>query len=118
MERNKSIIQHSNELKNRILVTAGFILALFAPGYFFAAKIYYYFSLPVVSNLPKNSELVSTSVTSGYFTPIELVLYLSIIGTIPLVLYQIYAYIRPALLKKEAKKLLTLLTLGFLFFLL
>lgn len=116
MERNKSIIQHSNELKNRLLVTAGFLLALFVPGYFYAAKIYYYFSLPVVSNLPKNSELVSTSVTAGYFTPIELVLWLSVLGTIPLALYQLYAYLRPALNKKEAKKLTTLLVLGVILF--
>ncbi len=60
----------------------------------------------------------ATDVASTFFTPIKLTMMVSVFVSIPVILYQIWAFIAPALYKHERKLMLPLLvSSSFLFYL-
>jgi sec-independent protein translocase protein TatC len=56
---------------------------------------------PLVANLPLNSSMIATDVTSPFLTPFKLTLVLSIFAAMPFILYQVWAFVAPGLYKRE-----------------
>jgi sec-independent protein translocase protein TatC len=80
-----------------ILVVLFIFLGLFA----YSNELYLYISDPLVTNLPVNSSMIATDVTSPFLTPFKLTLVLSIFAAMPFILYQVWAFIAPGLYKRE-----------------
>ena len=98
-----SISNHLLELRNRLLKVIALFLAFSFIGIPFAADIYEVIALPLNQLLPVGSTMIATEVSSPFMAPLKLVLYLSLLLTMPWLFYQTWTYVSPGLRKNEEK---------------
>jgi len=122
MNQNKSdeaslpFISHLIELRNRLLKVVLFVLVVFLGLSTYANQIYSLMAGPLMKHLPKNSTMIAIDVASPFFTPFKLALVVSIFISIPVILYQFWAFVAPGLYKRERRMILPLLIASTLLF--
>jgi sec-independent protein translocase protein TatC len=92
------------------------VLLVFLGLFYFANEIYTLVSQPLQDLLPENSSMIATDVASPFFAPFKLTMVVSVLIAMPVVLYQIWAFIAPGLYSKEKRVALPLLILSVLLF--
>ena len=97
----KPMVAHLLEMRNRLLQCILVVLFIFLGLFAYSNELYLYISDPLVANLPLNSSMIATDVTSPFLTPFKLTLVLSIFAAMPFILYQVWAFIAPGLYKRE-----------------
>lgn len=97
----KPMVAHLLEMRNRLLQCILVVLFIFLGLFAYSNELYLYISDPLVMNLPVNSSMIATDVTSPFLTPFKLTLVLSIFAAMPFILYQVWAFIAPGLYKRE-----------------
>jgi len=102
--------QHVLELRRRLLVFLGSVLVFAVAGYF-AFPYFFDFVSSILSE-----DLYVTKVYEGFITRFKIALILGVFLSIPLLLYQVMAYILPALTKKEKIAIGSILIASFLLF--
>ncbi|KKA44865.1 MULTISPECIES: twin-arginine translocase subunit TatC [Salinivibrio] len=110
------LISHLMELRNRLLRAIIAILVVFACLVYFANDIYSLIAQPLIDKLPEGASMIATDVASPFFTPIKLTLVISVFVAIPVVLYQIWAFVAPGLYKHEQRLVMPLLVSSSLLF--
>ena len=98
-----NLIGHLSELRNRLIKALIFCLVLFVFMFPFADDIYVLFSKPLIESLPESSDLIAIGVGSPFIVPIKLILSISILISIPYIIYQIWLFAKPGLLDDEKK---------------
>jgi sec-independent protein translocase protein TatC len=98
-----SLISHLLELRSRLVKAAMAIAIAFAPCAFFANKLFDLFSKPLVEQLPAGTTMIATSVVSPFMVPIKLALICSLVLAMPVILYQLWAFVAPGLYSKEKR---------------
>jgi len=103
-ERDKelSLIQHLDELRRRLTVAAIAVAITTAVSFFFAEQIIRILLIPTGI-----SRCVALSPTENFTTFMRVALFGGIAFSMPVILYEIYMYIDPALHKHERKLVLT-----------
>lgn len=103
-------VQHLFELRDRLLkcvialaVTTA-ALAIY-PG---PAALYDLLAAPLVSHLPKGTTLIATSVISPFMVPLKIMLLAGFLLALPVVLYQLWAFVAPGLYSHEKRLVLPL----------
>ncbi len=97
-------MQHLTELRNRLMITSFGVLIATAIAFVFAKDII--LALEAPAHLGKPLQLISP--TEGFTTYMRVSLFTGIALAMPVILYEIYAYVDPALRPKERRFLLTL----------
>jgi sec-independent protein translocase protein TatC len=97
----KPMVAHLLEMRNRLLQCILVVLFIFLGLFAYSNELYLYLSDPLVANLPLNSSMIATDVTSPFLTPFKLTLVLSIFAAMPFILYQVWAFVAPGLYKRE-----------------
>ena len=97
----KPMVAHLLEMRNRLLQCVLVVLLIFLGLFAYSNELYLYLSDPLVANLPLNSSMIATDVTSPVMTPFKLTLVLSIFAAMPFILYQVWAFVAPGLYKRE-----------------
>ena len=97
----KPMVAHLLEMRNRLLQCILVVLFIFLGLFAYSNELYLYISDPLVTNLPVNSSMIATDVTSPFLTPFKLTLVLSIFAAMPFILYQVWAFVAPGLYKRE-----------------
>ncbi|MEH2922726.1 Sec-independent protein translocase subunit TatC [Samsonia erythrinae] len=115
-EETQPLISHLIELRKRLLNSIISVLVVFIVLVFFANDIYQLVSAPLIKQLPVGASMIATDVASPFFTPIKLTLMVSIFVAAPLVLYQVWAFVAPALYKHERRLMMPLLVSSSLLF--
>ncbi|CAN5208700.1 twin-arginine translocase subunit TatC [soil metagenome] len=93
-EARMSLIEHLGELRSRIIkVAIAFVLVAIA-AWFFREQIFDILLAPAGKSL--DGKLYATSVAEPLLNDIKLTLYTAFLVTIPILLYQIWAFIAPA----------------------
>ncbi len=111
-------VQHLMELRDRLIKAmvavglAAAVLALF-PG---PAALYDILAAPLVANLPKGATLIATSVISPFMVPLKILLMAAFLAALPVVLWQVWAFIAPGLYAHEKKLVLPLVVSSTLLF--
>jgi sec-independent protein translocase protein TatC len=95
-----TLLSHLVELRSRLLKIAASVLLIFLPMVPFAQRIFEFAADPLRRVLP-GGQLIATDPVSPIFTPFKLSLYLALIIAMPVVLYQVWAFVAPGLYKKE-----------------
>jgi sec-independent protein translocase protein TatC len=95
-----TLLSHLVELRSRLLKIAASVLLIFVPLVPFAQRIFEFAANPLRNVLP-GGQLIATDPVSPVFTPFKLALYLALILAMPVVLYQVWAFVAPGLYKKE-----------------
>jgi sec-independent protein translocase protein TatC len=105
-ERDKelSLMQHLGELRNRLMVASAGVLVATTVAFFFAKDIILLLEAP--AHLDKRLQIISP--TEGFTTYMRVSLFTGIALAMPVILYEIYAYVDPALRPKERRFLLML----------
>ncbi|KHN53117.1 Sec-independent protein translocase subunit TatC [Pectobacterium fontis] len=115
-EDTQPLISHLIELRKRLLNSIICVLAVFIVLVFFANDIYQLISAPLIEQLPAGANMIATDVASPFFTPIKLTMIVSVFVAAPLVLYQVWAFVAPALYKHERRLMMPLLVSSSLLF--
>ena len=106
-----SLVGHLSELRKRMLIAGGsFIIASFA-SFGFADSIAQFLMKPA-----SNLTFVYLSPSELFVTYTKLAMLSGLILTLPIIIYEIWAFINPALKKKERRVLAGALFTGGLFF--
>jgi sec-independent protein translocase protein TatC len=103
-------VQHLIELRDRLvkatigIAFAAALLAIF-PG---PAELYDLLAAPLVAQLPVGATLIATSVISPFLVPLKILLMAAFLLALPVVLYQVWAFVAPGLYSHEKKLVLPL----------
>ena len=103
-------ISHLVELRDRLVraaiaVAIAFgILAMF-PG---PSALYDLLAAPLVAQLPQGSTLIATNVISPFLVPLKITLLASFLAVLPVVLYQVWAFVAPGLYSHEKRLIVPL----------
>jgi Twin arginine targeting (Tat) protein translocase TatC len=116
VEDTQPLISHLIELRKRLLNSIICVLAVFVVLVFFANDIYQLVSAPLLKQLPAGASMIATDVASPFFTPIKLTMIVSVFVSAPMILYQVWAFIAPALYKHERRLMMPLLVSSSLLF--
>ncbi|MBE8597134.1 Sec-independent protein translocase subunit TatC [Xenorhabdus sp. BG5] len=109
VDNTQPLISHLIELRKRILNSLITVLVVFLALVYFSNDIYRLIAAPLMEQLPKGANMIATDVASPFFTPIKLTIMVSIFVSAPMILYQVWAFIAPALYKHERRLIMPLL---------
>lgn len=98
-----TFIGHLLELRARLTKAVLACLAGFALSYPFAEHIYAFIAAPLKAVLPQGSTLVFTSLPEVFITYVKLSLLSGLFLALPVVLYQFWAFVAPALYRHERR---------------
>jgi sec-independent protein translocase protein TatC len=110
------LISHLVELRSRLLKSIAAVLLVFLGLSPYASEIYAYLAGPLTVHLPPSTSMIAIDVASPFFTPFKLVLVLSIFLSVPLILYQLWAFVAPGLYRHEKRLIVPLLLSSTLLF--
>lgn len=97
-----TLLSHLVELRGRLVKIFGSWLLVFVCLVPFANQLFKFASQPIIDALP-NNQMIATGVASPLLTPFVLTAYLSLFVAMPIVLYQIWAFVAPGLYRKEKR---------------
>ncbi len=92
-EAQMSLIEHLDELRSRIIKVAVAFFAVAIVAWFFRIQIYEWLLEPAPS---LEGRLNFTSITAPILTDVKLTLYTAFLLTVPILLYQAWAFVAPA----------------------
>jgi len=115
-DTEQSLIGHLVELRARLLRAVLAVLAVFLALLPFANRIYTLLAEPLRAKLPAGTQMVAIDVASPFLTPIKLALFVALILAMPVVLYQLWAFVAPGLYRHEQKLARPLLASAVLLF--
>jgi sec-independent protein translocase protein TatC len=110
------LLSHLIELRSRLLKAVVFILLVFGGLASYSNQIYNLIAKPLIAHLPEASTMVATGVTSPFLTPFKLTMVAAIFVSMPVVLYQLWAFVAPGLYKHEKFLALPLLVFSIVLF--
>jgi sec-independent protein translocase protein TatC len=102
-DKELSFLEHLVELRSRLLKASLAILVILLVLLPFSRKLYALLAAPLTSVLPEGSSMIAIDVASPFLTPFKLALLLSLILAIPVVLFQLWAFVAPALYRQEKR---------------
>jgi sec-independent protein translocase protein TatC len=111
-------VQHLMELRDRMIKAfiavgiAAAVLALF-PG---PGALYDIMAAPLIASLPKGATLIATNVISPFVVPIKIMFMSAFMIALPVVLYQVWAFVAPGLYAHEKKLVMPLVVSSTLLF--
>lgn len=116
-DREIPLLLHIKELRQRLIISLSAILIGFVISYIFSDKIFNILFLPLKEVLPNNSKnLYFTGIAEPFFLFLKLAFVSGIFLASPVILYQIWLFIRPALYEKERKFTILFVLFGTIFF--
>jgi sec-independent protein translocase protein TatC len=111
-------VAHLVELRDRLIkaliaigIAAGLLFLYPGPG-----ALYDMLAAPLVAHLPKGATLIATSVISPFLVPLKILLMTAFLLALPVVLYQVWAFVAPGLYSHEKKLVLPLVVSSTLLF--
>ncbi len=112
-------VAHLVELRDRLIkaaVAIGLMAAVLAiwPG---PGALYDLLAAPLTASLPKGATLIATSVISPFMVPLKILLMAAFLLALPVVLYQVWAFVAPGLYNHEKKLVVPLVVSSTLLFL-
>lgn len=102
-DQELSLIDHLLELRSRLLralLAVGVVLLVLAP---FARTLFAWLAEPLMRHLPEGASMIAIDVASPFLTPFKLVLILALLLAMPVVIYQLWAFVAPGLYRKEQR---------------
>lgn len=111
-------VQHLMELRDRLIkaiLAIGVVAAVLAlfPG---PSALYDLLAAPLVATLPEGATLIATNVVSPFVVPIKILFMAAFMVALPVVLYQVWAFVAPGLYSHEKKLVLPLVISSTLLF--
>lgn len=109
-------LAHLVELRDRLLRVVITVLVVFIALFSFANDIYAIFAGPLISSLPEGGGMIATGVATPFLTPFKLTLVMSFYIAVPVILFQLWAFIAPGLYQHEKKLVFPLMISSIILF--
>ncbi len=116
MDSAPTFIAHLLELRDRLLRAVIAWAVLFFCLFPFANKLYALLAKPMLSKLPHGSHMIATEVVTPFFVPLKVAMMTALLGALPYILYQVWAFIAPGLYAHEKKIILPLVVASIVLF--
>jgi sec-independent protein translocase protein TatC len=116
-EEGDSFLSHLVELRSRLVKAALAIVVVFVCLVPFASHIYDFLAQPMLNALPAGTKMIATGVITPFLVPIKVTLLVAFILALPVVLYQMWAFVAPGLYSHEKKLAMPIILSSFLLFL-
>lgn len=113
---DQPLMAHLIELRERTVKAAISVLIVFVAMSPFMKEIFDWLSKPLMVALPDGAKLLSTGVVAPFMVPLKVTLFCGFVVALPYVLYQFWAYIAPALYKREKRLALPVIVSSVLMF--
>jgi sec-independent protein translocase protein TatC len=111
-------VSHLVELRDRLIrvvIAVGIAFAVLCiwPG---PAGMYDLMAAPLVASLPAGTTLIATNVISPFIVPLKITLLAAFMVALPIVLYQLWAFVAPGLYSHEKRLVMPLVVSSTLLF--
>lgn len=103
MSEQETFISHLVELRDRILRALVAFAVVFVCLFPFAQDLYTLVAGPMLAALPKGKEMLATGVASPFFIPVKVTMMCAFVVALPIILYQVWAFVAPGLYVHEKK---------------
>lgn len=103
------LVSHLLELRSRLLRAVLALVLAFALLLPFANDLYAWLAAPLLARLPEGAQLIAIEVASPFLAPLKLALFVALLLAMPVVLYQLWAFVAPGLYRREKRLALPLL---------
>lgn len=113
---NPTLLRFLIELRRRLLLSVLVVTGLFFSLAYFSNQLYYFLALPLLKHLPQGSSLIATQVIAPIWIPFKFAMVVAVLLAIPFLIYQLWAFIAPALYHKERRLIWPLLLVSTLLF--
>ncbi len=110
------LMSHLVELRNRTVRAAIAVIVVFVALSPFMRTIFDFLSQPLMVALPQGVKLLATGVVAPFMVPLKVTLFVAFLIALPYVLYQIWAYIAPALYRREKRLALPIIVSSIVMF--
>ena len=103
-------VSHLIELRDRLIravaaIAVAFVALAVWPG---PSGLYDFLAAPLVEHLPDGAKLIATNVISPILVPLKITLMAALMLALPVVLYQVWAFVAPGLYSHEKRLILPL----------
>ncbi|WII92552.1 twin-arginine translocase subunit TatC [Kingella negevensis] len=102
-ENAQPLIEHLLELRRRLVWILLGIVLCFVAIVPFAQQLYAFVAKPLMMVLPANTSMIATDVVAPFFVPIKVALMAAFLVSLPHSLYQVWAFVAPALYQNEKR---------------
>lgn len=111
MSQQENFVSHLVELRDRLIraliaFAAVFIGLMIYPS---ASVIFDLLAQPIQSALPEGTKMIATGVITPFMVPVKLTAMVAFVLSLPITLYQIWAFVAPGLYQHEKKMALPII---------
>lgn len=120
MSIEENFVSHLMELRDRLIRSMAafivvFLVLMVYPG---AGHIFDFLSEPIQVALPHGTKMIATGVTTPFMVPVKLTAMVAFVLSLPVTLYQMWAFIAPGLYQHEKRMALPIVFSSTILFLL
>ena len=112
----ESFLSHLYELRDRIIKSVLAIIIVFVSLVYWAPDIFHLFAQPLLQALPAGGKMIVTDVTGSFFVPMKVTMLVAFLIALPVVMYQVWAFIAPGLYLHERKLIVPLVVSSYSLF--
>ena len=99
----QGLFSHLLELRSRLIKAIACVVLVLVCLVPFANKLYGWLAEPLVRRLPHGAHLIATQVASPFITPLKLAFYTALFASMPVIVYQLWAFVSPGLYRHEKR---------------
>lgn len=111
-----SLLSHLLELRSRLMRIIIAMAVVFVLLFFKAKELYHLLALPLLHSLPEGGTMISNNPIDPLMAPMKVALLTTFLITLPHTLYQLWAFVAPALYRHEKRLVLPLIASSTLLF--
>lgn len=96
-----TLLEHMVELRKRLIRAVLAVMIVFVVLFPWARDWYALLAEPMIASLPQGGQMIATDVVGVFLVPVKVTLMLAFLVALPIVLWQIWAFIAPGLYQHE-----------------
>lgn len=109
VDQEQGFLSHLVELRERLVKIVVVVAVIFGCLFAFRNDIYMAFAAPLANQLGPDANIQTIDPAGSFFVPLKLVLMMSVFIAIPVLLYQVWAFVAPGLYRHEKRLVFPLL---------
>ncbi len=115
-QTSQPLIEHLLELRTRLMRILFGLLICFLVLAPFSKQLYSFVAQPLMQALPDGNQMQAIDVIAPFFVPLKVTLMVAFLASLPNTLYQIWAFVAPAMYKHEKRLVFPLVSSSMLLF--
>ncbi len=100
-----TLVEHLDELRTRLIVTLSVLAISVSVGFWEQSRILKELLKPAQHALGRPNVLLARSPTSGFFLAVGIALYSGLLVSLPVITYNVYAYVIPAFSSDQHRRI-------------